>query len=188
MLRAFNQPHEGGWPIVDYSKQAKMVSNTLMEMFPNFKDKECNSVEIVWLEDEVVEQLIKEIDCATFSFDIEFIKCQGLKCYDHRSKFEPTQRKGRPRIVVDAGRTPSYIIFTDRKHNPVVVLNMYHKNFNLWAERIDLRATMKQRTNNPSTHFVYRSKAEELGYAWFNRDYTMTTLMSTKDTANKHDN
>lgn len=158
-----------GLPFIDDTKAcSELLSDYLHRMYPNTKDIGSLKVEIVVVSDEVAKQFAKEVELSTFSFDIEFVACRRLACYEWRSKFE-TIGGGRPIITIRSGKTPAFLIFVDGNLDPLVAFNLYHKNFNMWAQRIDLRATMKQRTNNPSTHYVYRQLAEDAGLLWFNK-------------------
>lgn len=148
---------------------SRLISQFLKNTY-DYKDKNCLNVELVLVSDEVAEQFSKELDFRSFSFDVKFEDCQGLLCTNWRSRWEPSSENGRPVVTVRHGQTPAFLVFVDGNLSPLVCMNLYHKDFNAWAKRIDLRGTRQQRTNNPSTHFVYREHAEEVGLLWFNRD------------------
>lgn len=157
-----------GYPFCSDEKElSNLCSHYMYELYPDVKDIGSLKVEIVVVDDTVAKQFAKESELQTFSFDIEFIASSRLACYEWRSKFE-TKGEGRPLVTVKSGLTPAFLIFVDYNLQPLVCMNMYYKNFNSWAERIGLKGTRVQRTENPSTHYVYREKAQELGLLWFN--------------------
>lgn len=159
---------EEGQPFChDVKKLSQLCSLYMHELYPDVKEIGALHVEIVVVDDKVAKQFAKESDLQTFSFDIDFVASSRLSCYEWRSKFE-TKGEGRPLVTVKSGLTPAFLIFADYNLQPLVCLNMYYKNFNSWAKRIGLRGTRVQRTENPSTHYVYREKAQELGLLWFN--------------------
>lgn len=175
LMRAYNTIDLAtGEPHVPRLEQSKLLSLSIEHLYG--VNPKCCTVEIQELDDEIVEQIIGEESRSTFSFDIVFNKCEGLKCAEWRSKWEPTDKVGRPRITIDQGSVPAYIVYVDKHYVPVVIVNMYTSNFNLWAERIGLRGTMEQRTDNPSTHFVYKGRATDKGLVWFNYDALHHTM------------
>lgn len=168
---------------------SKLITAYLKNLY-SYKDQNCLNTEIVVVNDSVAKQFSREINLSSFSFDIDFVDCGDLKCNQLRSKFEYTGSEGRPVITITAGRTPAFLVFVDANLVPLVCFNLYHKNMTAWAGRIGLRGTRKQRTDNPSTHFVFREHAESTGLLWMNRhelkDYHLNKHISLDTNIESH--
>lgn len=127
--------------------------------------KKQHRVIVTTLSDEAATLLKDEGKAKTFSFNIMMEQCETLVCYDAwGTRFVAS---GRPLLPVFRGKSPGFCVFIHGSEI-LAAVNMYHSNFNQWADRIGLRKTMKARTSMPSTHFVYTKEATESGLLWIN--------------------
>lgn len=142
-----------------------VATEILAGMYGNEGAKKQHRVIVTTLCDEAARLLKEEGKAKTFSFNIMMEQCETLVCYDAWGTRYVAS--GRPMLPVFRGKSPGFCVFV---HGTEILaaVNMYHSNFNQWAERIGLRKTMKPRTSHPSTHFVYTKEAVESGLLWIN--------------------
>lgn len=128
--------------------------------------KKQHRVIVTTLRLETARLLKSEANSAkTFSFNILMDQCENLVCYDAWGTRHVGS--GRPVLPVFRGKSPGFCVFV-YEEEVLAAVNMYHSNFNQWADRIGLRKSMVARTDMPSTHYVYMDTAIKSGLLWFN--------------------
>lgn len=176
-LRTAMKPRmDSSEPIIAKDQVSLFLTHFLDANYPSPKGLSKNVVQVKTLTKAQQDLIEKEYsnDCSTLSFDILFKNCLGKACYELKGDFERDtwleDTNPRPSITFVNGKAPAYIAFVTEDYKEVVmVLNVYNKNLKQWAEKIDLRKT-KYRSSTPTSHYIFREKAIESGFLWFNKE------------------